>query len=80
MRGSHLRFEKDTRYYVLRLEPGLFGEWCLARVWGGKQSRSGGNISEYYEEYDEAQRRLEHLASFREKRRGYTRIEKGSEA
>ena len=35
------RWEKATRYYVLRLEQDLFGDWVLTRVWGRKGTALG---------------------------------------
>lgn len=35
------RWEKDSRYYLLRLERDLFGAWVLTRVWGRKQTALG---------------------------------------
>lgn len=55
----HLRFESETRYCVLRLEPDLFCDWALLKVWGGKTNRLG-------------QQRLEHFGSSRQ---GFTRME-----
>ena len=34
------RFERDTRYYELRLQQDLFG-WVVVKVWGRKSSRLG---------------------------------------
>lgn len=35
------RWERDTRYYELRLQQDLWGFWVLTRVWGRKQSALG---------------------------------------
>ncbi len=34
------RFERETRYYELRLQQDLFG-WVIVKVWGRKSSRLG---------------------------------------
>ncbi len=35
------RWERDTRYYELRLQQDLWGDWVLTRVWGGKGTALG---------------------------------------
>lgn len=35
------RWERDTRYYELRLQQDLWGDWLLTRVWGGKGKALG---------------------------------------
>jgi predicted DNA-binding WGR domain protein len=80
MTANHLRFEKDTRYYVLRLERALLGDWCVMRIWGSRSTRAGSELIEYYGSYDEAQQRLDQLAAVRERQRGYRRVEEGNEA
>ena len=37
----HSRWEKNTRYYELRVQQDLFGDWLLTRVWGRKGSALG---------------------------------------
>jgi hypothetical protein len=32
----HSRWERDSRYYELRVQQDLFGHWLLIRVWGRK--------------------------------------------
>jgi len=39
--GCHARWERDTRYYELRLERDLLGDWVLVRVWGRRGSAMG---------------------------------------
>lgn len=36
----YARFERDTRYYELRLQQDLFG-WVVIKVWGRCDSRKG---------------------------------------
>ena len=35
------RWERDTRYYELRVQQDLFGHWLLTRVWDRKGSALG---------------------------------------
>lgn len=35
------RWERDTRYYDLRLQQDLWGDWLLTRVWGSKGTALG---------------------------------------
>jgi predicted DNA-binding WGR domain protein len=35
------RWTTDNRYYVLRVQTDLFGEWELLKCWGGRRSRLG---------------------------------------
>jgi predicted DNA-binding WGR domain protein len=35
-----VRFERETRYYELRLQQDLFG-WVVVKTWGRKSSRLG---------------------------------------
>lgn len=35
------RWERDTRYYELRLQQDLWGDWLLIMVWGGKGTALG---------------------------------------
>lgn len=37
----HSRWERDTRYYELRLQQDLWGDWVLQRVWGRKDTALG---------------------------------------
>jgi predicted DNA-binding WGR domain protein len=81
MRGSQsFRFESSHKYYLLKLEQDLFGNYSLARIWGGRFSRRGNERVERYDSHDEAIKRLEHLAKARERRKGYRRVEKGSDS
>ena len=34
----HSRWEKDTRYYELRVQQDLWGQWLLTRIWGRRGS------------------------------------------
>jgi predicted DNA-binding WGR domain protein len=58
------------RFYVVRLEPALFGDWTLLREWG--RSGSPGTVRlTSFERYDEAAK-AEHRAIKRRLRHGYT--------
>lgn len=35
------RWERESRYYELRLQQDLFGDWLLMRVWGQRGSALG---------------------------------------
>jgi len=37
----HFRWERDNRYYELRVQQDWFGDWLLTRVWGQKGSALG---------------------------------------
>ena len=39
--GLHSRWERDTRYYELRVQQDLFGDWLLTRAWARKGSALG---------------------------------------
>ena len=54
----HLRFETDTRYYMMRLEPDLFGDWTLLKAWGGKTNRLGQQRMDHCESYSTASSKL----------------------
>lgn len=59
-----------ARYYRLDVQPDLFGEHCLIRVWGRIGSRAGQSHSTPYPTPDEAQAALERQRRAKE-RRGY---------
>lgn len=68
--GQHSRWEKDTRYYELRVQQDLFGHWLLTRVWGRKASALGQIRHELCADQAEANARYAAAAARREKR-GY---------
>jgi len=47
----HSRWERDTRYYELRVQQDLFGNWLLTRVWGRRGSALGQIRHELCESY-----------------------------
>ncbi len=74
-RPAAIRLEKRdqsknlARFYVLRIQPTLFGQWALQRCWG-RIGAQGCESSLWFETEDEA---LDALASQEQqkKRRGY---------
>ena len=58
-----------TRFYVLRIQPTLFGQWALQRCWGRIGSQ-GTESSLWFETEDEALDALTTL-EIQKKRRGY---------
>ena len=49
--GLHSRWERDTRYYELRVQQDLFGDWLLTRIWGRKGTALGQIRHELCESY-----------------------------
>lgn len=37
----YVRFERDTRYYELRIQQDIFGYWVLIKIWGRRGSALG---------------------------------------
>lgn len=64
------RWERDTRYYELRLQQDLWGDWLLTRVWGGKGTALGQIRRELCEHYSDGLLRHKIAEAQREKR-GY---------
>jgi predicted DNA-binding WGR domain protein len=69
----HSRWERDTRYYELRVQQDLFGHWLLTRVWGRKDSALGQIRHEVCVDQAEANTRYV-AAEVRREQRGYTQI------
>ena len=67
------RWERDTRYYELRLQQDLWGDWLLTRVWGGKGTALGQIRRELCSGYSDG---LALYASASDKRmkRGYSSV------
>lgn len=67
------RFAHEKRYYILRLQNDLFGDWSLIKVYGGMHN----NISHYrissYEHYHEAVTEMKKIIKRRE-RHGYSLV------
>ena len=68
------RFERETRYYELRLQQDLFG-WVIVKVWGRKESRLGQMRTTPCSSFLEASRLWDAGVRARE-RRGYAPVEK----
>lgn len=41
-----LRWESDTRYYLVHVSPDLFGDTTIRRVWGSRSSAHGNEMFE----------------------------------
>lgn len=66
----HSRWEKDTRYYELRVQQDLWGQWLLTRVWGRRDSAMGQIRHELCAGYAAANARYAE-AEIRRAKRGY---------
>ena len=64
-----IRFERETRYYELRLQRDLFG-WVVVKIWGRKSSRLGQMRTTPCSSFIEASRLWDAGVRARE-RRGY---------
>lgn len=49
-----LRWESDTRYYIVHAHTDLFGQLTLRRFWGGLGSARGGQMTEIVDGPNEA--------------------------
>ncbi len=63
-----IRFERDTRYYVLALEQDLFGSWVITRTNGRINAELGQIRNIYSGDYLSAVKKLQELAQYRMKR------------
>ena len=61
---------EKARYYRVSLEPDLFGDWTLLKVWGGIGSRLGGMKGSGVASYDDGLRQIGEIAK-RRTQRGY---------
>jgi predicted DNA-binding WGR domain protein len=66
----HSRWEKDTRYYELRVQQDLFGDWLLIRAWGRRDSALGQIRQELCDSYEQARVQFTE-AEVRRVKRGY---------
>ncbi|MBD2258241.1 hypothetical protein [Pseudanabaena sp. FACHB-2040] len=55
------RWQKETRYYICRLEQDLFGQWLISSEWGGLRVGRRRLREELYDTYDLALARLEQV-------------------
>lgn len=67
------RWERDTRYYELRLQQNLWGDWLLTRVWGGKGTALGQIRRELCPSYGQGVSRYAESVITRGKR-GYAQV------
>ncbi len=58
------------RYYNLRVDPDLFGQWSLFRQWGRLDTQGGALRIESFESEEEAMSRLVKITTQKQKR-GY---------
>ena len=69
----HLIFEKDTRYYVLLFQRGLFG-WALMQEWGRLSARHGRHRITPCQSYEDGKELLRR-AILRRHQRGYRLVQ-----
>ncbi|RMD59543.1 WGR domain-containing protein [Candidatus Parcubacteria bacterium] len=67
------RWHKGTRYYELRVQQDLWGDWTISRIWGQRGSRLGSMKIEPYDSLEQAMRRYEELSKQRA-RKGYEMV------
>lgn len=65
----YVRFERETRYYELRLQRDLFG-WVVVKAWGRKSTRLGQARCTSCSDYNEAVRVWD-TETRRRQRKGY---------
>jgi predicted DNA-binding WGR domain protein len=58
------------RFYHLRVEQTLFGEWALIREWGRNGSRNGQTLEEWFDRAEPAEAALRKLEAAK-RRKGY---------
>jgi predicted DNA-binding WGR domain protein len=59
------------RFYHLRIEQTLFGEWALIREWGRIGSRKGQSLEEWFDDAVPAEAALQKLEAAK-RRKGYS--------
>lgn len=67
---SSLRFERDTRYYELRLNKDLLGDWIITLINGRIKSKLGQSRTLAFVDFDKGLEQLIQLCTTRH-RRGY---------
>jgi predicted DNA-binding WGR domain protein len=65
---------EKQRYYTVRLEQDLFGDWTLVSCWGGRHSKRGGMQIKRLEGYEQGLAAIEQLAK-RRRQHGYALLE-----
>lgn len=61
-------FETDTRYYEIRLQQDLLGDWIIQRSWGGLKNRLHGAKQQAYPSKELAEEQLALLLKQRRKK------------
>jgi len=67
------RWERDTRYYELRLQQDLWGDWVLMRVWGQRGAALGQIRHELCADYGHGQR-IYAQSIIQRGKRGYVQV------
>jgi len=63
-----IRFEKDTRYYTIRLEQDLLEDWVVAITYGRINSRLGQSKILAFDEFEQAYAHFKKICQIRHKR------------
>ena len=63
-----IRFEKDTRYYTIRLEQDLLEDWVVAINYGRINSRLGQSKMLAFDEFEQAYAHFKKMSQMRHKR------------
>lgn len=63
-----IRFEKDTRYYTIRLEQDLLEDWVVAITYGRINSRLGQSKILAFDEFEQAYAHFKKICTIRQKR------------
>ena len=61
-------WKSNSRYYIVRLQENLFGEWTLIKNWGGLSNKLGGAQMHTFTSMDGALVELDRIAKIRVKR------------
>lgn len=64
------RWETDTRYYRVILQPDVWQNWVITRMWGGRGTLLGRVVHEPVESYEVGLKIVEQIGKLR-KRHGY---------
>lgn len=70
-----VRWESDKRYYAARLQTDLFGDFLVARVWGGLGNNIGNGDQQLVADQAEGERLLESINRVRVKHK-YRMVER----
>lgn len=61
--------ERETeRYYVISVEQDLWARWIVVRRWGRKNTKLGGQKTEFLEDIEECYRRFNQLLNHKRKK------------